>query len=157
MKNHASNLKSFLSCAIVVFSLSLFSFSSHAQTIARGTVSSTHSEVDAGLKNPESEEQTLHLNSLPSMGEAEDAADYSESGLMIYPNPIQDIGIIGYYGGEGKEVQLSIFDMNGKLVHQEFQSEILNSEIDFSSYQKGTYFVKVRTSTSLKTEFILIN
>jgi hypothetical protein len=59
--------------------------------------------------------------------------------ILLYPNPVKNI--LSICGLSGKPT-LSIFDSSGKMI---FCKQLINSEIDISSFQSGIYMVKIET------------
>ncbi len=64
--------------------------------------------------------------------------------INTYPNPIKDVLSI-----ENQEFEcFSIFDCNGKVILKNAIN--LNSNIDFSAYSKGVYFIELKDSQSIR-------
>jgi hypothetical protein len=77
---------------------------------------------------------------------------YSQSGLSIYPNPTNDVfkietGIVGQHS-------IEITSLNGQIIQS--RTFIGSShQIDLSSFQKGVYFITVRSKDFNTTEKII--
>ncbi len=79
------------------------------------------------------------------------------SKLGIYPNPAENVVHLKTAEGEFEEAQLKIFDLSGKLIHQE---KVFGNEIDLmvSSYKSGIYFMEVVYQSKQKyTGKLLVN
>jgi hypothetical protein len=68
-------------------------------------------------------------------------------GVMVYPNPVKDqLNIVT----NGNITKITITDANGKVVYNG-----MNQTVNFSSFSKGVYFVKVETAQGTSnTKFI---
>ena len=69
----------------------------------------------------------------------------NESNLKLYPNPSNGNFNLNYKGKENSEANISLFDMQGKLVKTLYQGKIgpTKQEFNFSenTLQEGTYFI----------------
>lgn len=80
-----------------------------------------------------------------------------EKGITIQPNPFTEKFSIQYRDDLPLEMSIEIFDINGKLVHQQMQN-VSNQEmveVQMSSLQSGIYYCKVRTGTKISTKKLI--
>jgi hypothetical protein len=80
-------------------------------------------------------------------------------GIRIYPNPSN--GIFNLYIEKGtQDINTSIFDLNGKRVHNEkIQSGTgsITRELNLSTLSKGVYYIRLTTDRVTQVEKIIIN
>ncbi len=79
--------------------------------------------------------------------------------IKVYPNPVKDIISIDILTKERTDVEWSILDITGRVVHVEQLKNINNKQLmfDVSALISGTYFIKVRTGMLSKVErFVVI-
>lgn len=96
------------------------------------------------------------LNGLDSdLGTPSDVAnEFSPEELDVYPNPFKDLVHIAYAFNQTHTMDVSIYDITGKLLlktQQNFSNG--TKQFDMSAYNKGVYFIKVHHADSkrLKT------
>ena len=79
-------------------------------------------------------------------------------GVNIYPNPGDGMFFINYYGSNGSEVNIEIFDLTGKQVHTERFVGLngATQSLDLRHLSKGTYFIKVRDENRINTKLLII-
>ncbi len=82
------------------------------------------------------------------------------SGLKVYPNPISEKGTIGYYLKENTNVDLSIYDMQGKLVKSinlgKQNSGTHTTQFDTAELRSGSYFVMLKAGESKAEAKLLV-
>ncbi len=72
----------------------------------------------------------------------------NDAGFLIYPNPVTNI--LNIENTKYKNIEISIYDMQAKLVFQQnFENNIVS--IDLSSYRKGLYLIKTTTNNKINT------
>lgn len=71
-------------------------------------------------------------------------------GLLLYPNPVEDI--LNIDSATGLEKQVQIFDMTGKRV---FNSSTF-SQINVSNLKKGIYVIKITENNKVATRKLII-
>jgi len=62
--------------------------------------------------------------------------------LLVYPNPVQDNLYLDLRNSNGKEIALTIFSSDGRVV-KEITQTIKNQSINVSDLRNGIYFVKI--------------
>ncbi|MCD6347176.1 MAG: T9SS type A sorting domain-containing protein [Bacteroidales bacterium] len=70
----------------------------------------------------------------------------SQSSVLLYPNPVQDIAILELNQNESNNVIIQILDSSGRIIEQldvDSQSEKNIIRIDCKSWKAGIYFIKV--------------
>lgn len=78
----------------------------------------------------------------------------AQNSLTVYPNPTDgQLFIQEQFAGQLARVQINVFDLSGKVVHQEFG---YNSGIDLEKLQAGVYLLQVATESSVFTERIVL-
>lgn len=73
--------------------------------------------------------------------------------ITLFPNPVEDTLFLS---GNHQELQGEIFSALGQKL-QSFQLTQNQNSVDFSTYNKGIYLVKIQTETGTKTYKILKN
>jgi hypothetical protein len=73
--------------------------------------------------------------------------DFNSNNIVFYPNPVQDILYLKNI--ENLEV-VSLYNNLGQLI-----LEIKDDKIDFSNFDIGTYFLKIKTYNGIKTATIV--
>jgi Leucine-rich repeat (LRR) protein len=76
----------------------------------------------------------------------------SPTGMSIYPNPTSNILTIEIVQPGHHSIEIT--SLNGQLLFSD-KNEGPTHQIDLSSFQKGVYFITVRTSDYVKTEKII--
>lgn len=79
--------------------------------------------------------------------------EFSKKSIFIYPNPSSDY--IKFDIKDQTLIQVSVFDMKGKLVLKE--KNIPNKEINVSFLNKGVYIIKIETSIGLSQRKLIKN
>jgi hypothetical protein len=84
---------------------------------------------------------------MPDAGACADFYDVSSSiSLSVYPNPVKDNGMMKIRSNAVQQVNISVVDMDGRLLMQWTQSLLKgNNLIELHSYRwaSGIYFIKV--------------
>ena len=75
------------------------------------------------------------------VGVAEQTADVEDSDYFVYPNPGGDILTVAT---ARPEVNLQVFDVNGRLLLQERLEKKLNNEVNMQSLPSGSYLLKFK-------------
>ncbi len=84
-----------------------------------------------------------------------------DSGISVYPNPMNDIGTIQFNLGVAANVTISVYNLEGKLI-KIIKTERLNSgeqKIPISSeeFSKGTYLVSIDgTNIHASSKFVVV-
>jgi len=78
--------------------------------------------------------------------------DYSQTGLSIYPNPASSILTIET--NRLGQFNIEITSLNGQLIYSN-KIEGPTHQIDISSFQKGLYFITIRSRDYVVTEKII--
>ncbi len=95
--------------------------------------------------------------------EAESIVEDTEltlSEMKVFPNPTRDLLNINYQLSGDSEVEMIVYDVNGKVISNEiFQSErgLQKRQIDASEFDAGFYFISLRAGDEIITKrFIAI-
>ncbi len=95
---------------------------------------------------------TLHLQSDYAGLDEEDGQTFN---LSCYPNPSSNDVTINFVLSEYSDVQLEIFDINGRLVYNKDKSNYSIGEhsinINSTPWSKGMYFIKLKANETSKT------
>ncbi len=63
--------------------------------------------------------------------------------FSVYPNPANDFITLNFEGAASQTFNVTLMDMNGKVVHSEMiASELQTKTIDISTFASGIYFLK---------------
>lgn len=110
-------------------------------------------------------EKGLSAHRAPSSqgGKEQDNTDRMHSELSVYyntyPNPVKENLTIEYYLSEDASVQISLFDMSGRLLQQEkydTQASGVHEEIlPMDTYPRGTYILRLIVSDITYVEKII--
>ena len=74
--------------------------------------------------------------------------DNANNLVKVYPNPVKDVLNIK---SEGKVIKTELYSADGKLLQTSEKAKTIN----FSSYEKGIYLLKIYTENGVKTEKII--
>ena len=81
--------------------------------------------------------------------------------FSFYPNPVHHQAYISFQNEQNQEIEMEIFDMNGKLVKQIEKQNYLtgaqNIEIPLENYQVGLYLLQVKTGNGSFTHRFLVD
>jgi len=80
--------------------------------------------------------------------------DLEETKFKVYPNPSNAIFNIQRRNSES--MQLSVYDITGKLVHQEKDIETTNYPLNLSSLSQGIYFLKIAEGNKQAVKRLLL-
>ena len=78
------------------------------------------------------------------------------SSIVVYPNPTSGMVTITL-GSMSKSVEVTVTELNGKLVKSEKYSNSKNVRMDISNLSDGMYFVTVKADNELKQVKIVKN
>jgi hypothetical protein len=76
----------------------------------------------------------------------------------FYPNPVINTLTVEYYTAESTDVEIGIFDIQGKLQHSERkprQTGIHALTVDMQNYAKGNYVLKITAGENTISEVII--
>jgi len=76
----------------------------------------------------------------------------ASANFLIYPNPVSDF--LNIETGNAEIFSLEIYSFNGQLIFRK-NKEGSSMQIDLSSFQKGIYFITVRSRDYVGTEKII--
>jgi len=78
--------------------------------------------------------------------------------LIVFPNPTQGKIYVNLSNAIDVEHSIEVFDINGKLHHQQTVNNIKNTlfELDLSHLAKGVYLVETRNALEINSEKIII-
>ncbi|MFA7687807.1 MAG: T9SS type A sorting domain-containing protein [Moheibacter sp.] len=72
--------------------------------------------------------------------------DVNANLFSVYPNPVNDVLNIS---GKNRIDSVEIFDLTGRILSAD--SQIQENQIDFRSYEKGTYLVRIQSGKKVQT------
>ncbi len=98
----------------------------------------------------ESEDYTVNISSNRNTAER---GIVKEKELTIYPNPVEDICHISLSGNDNKPLDVSIIDIQGKLV---MKKNITGSDLNLSELKTGIYFITISDDEKQYTKKIVI-
>jgi hypothetical protein len=80
-------------------------------------------------------------------------------GIELFPNPVSEYLIVNVDLNAATELELHLFDNNGKLVFQKPDidaiSGIFNVNIPMESFSAGNYYLRIKTASGIKTMKVL--
>lgn len=76
--------------------------------------------------------------------------------INIYPNPAGKVLNIEF-GLTEREVDIHLFTIDGKLIHQQSFYHVPNAEMNLDDLKKGIYIVKVLLDSTTVTKIILLD
>jgi len=111
------------------------------------------------LSGNESDVVERIINVLPEGGVGLGDVINMDGFMSVYPNPSNGIFNLRLLSAQAENIQVSVFDMLGKLVQQqEINGRNLQAnELDLSVQPKGFYVLKVQTGDKMYTKRIQIN
>ncbi len=87
--------------------------------------------------------------------------DVYEAAVKVYPNPASSSATLEYSLTDDTEVIISVFNINGKLIMSEKQSQSAGTHqhsIDVSNLPRGTYITSIHTGQAIKTgKFVVVH
>jgi hypothetical protein len=78
--------------------------------------------------------------------------------IAIFPNPSSGLTTVEVSGAVNNGASLEILDLTGRLIHSEKMNATANfaeSFVDISSYNSGTYLVKIKTNDRVYTKSLV--
>ena len=84
----------------------------------------------------------------------------STSNMMVYPNPVRDYAQLDFELQESVNVQIYVYDINGRIITQEDLSKqpagLLHYKIGCADLPAGTYFLRLIAGKTMKsTKFVV--
>ena len=110
----------------------------------------------------EVEDYTAVINNSFKAAEPEtikDSGSLSEIETGIYPNPASDIAFITINNADVKYYQLSVFDLQGKLVISDevySESNEILYPIHLEGIEKGIYLVTLKSNGNIRTVRLVV-
>ncbi len=85
--------------------------------------------------------------------------NYKVSGIMIFPNPTNSMAYIQFSAPDDKNINLSVYSIDGKLVREmgiaEYSNSLYSVPVDMRDFDPGIYLVVLRTSSTTRTEKLI--
>lgn len=85
-----------------------------------------------------------------------DAVQSSKQRLFVFPNPAENEINISLEGASSAKSLLSIYSLDGNLLHQETLNSADNHKIEVNHLSKGFYLLELKNSESIQVQKILI-
>ena len=77
--------------------------------------------------------------------------------LSVFPNPTKGIINVEFDNEQQGQIQLSVFDINGKQVYQSISEALmLNEQINLGNFSSGIYFVKISTEKGSVSKRVVV-
>jgi hypothetical protein len=86
----------------------------------------------------------------------ENKIDPTEDKLVLYPNPASDRFTL-HFNGNNTIFGVSVYDMTGRLLHQDLNIEQQRYEVNTQRFHPGVHIVKCNTSKGVITKKVTIN
>ena len=81
----------------------------------------------------------------------------SSDQLLIYPNPASDRAIVTL-SEELSDVDISIFDLDGKIIYKGYERKSDQLVIDVAFWKTGIYIIEIKTGKNrLNGKLLVIN
>lgn len=106
--------------------------------------------IESGSSINEGVQQPYEFFNVLSINHPEGVAS-----LEIFPNPTK--GIIYLKSEDAVDANIEIFDESGRLVFNEQQKNIQQSQVDLTSFSRGVYTIKVGGNSSVQIVKIIKN
>ncbi|TSJ48029.1 T9SS type A sorting domain-containing protein [Fluviicola chungangensis] len=78
-----------------------------------------------------------------------------DQSISVYPNPTTDKALITFENIIGS-ANIEVYSGDGRKILEIPAEGIIQYELDLSPFEKGTYFVRIRTEENNQSEFILV-
>lgn len=98
----------------------------------------------------------IGLNCVNMSGKMTTEAISQTAVLQVSPNPSHDKVVIQYHQPTVQDYQISIYSLDGKIIHTESVTKDANTLVDVSNYAKGIYFVQIIDSNGSQTTKLLV-
>ena len=124
---------------------------------ASNTLSFTMGEAVVGnISNSESLGQGFWLGAIEAVVLSNE--DFTlEIQATVYPNPVSDYLHLAFQEMAGEDFEIALYDINGKQVlHKELLNCSANETISLSTFNTGTYLLKIVKSSTNKSKTIKI-
>ncbi|MBK6993786.1 MAG: T9SS type A sorting domain-containing protein [Lewinellaceae bacterium] len=79
------------------------------------------------------------------------------SGILIYPNPANDVLVVSFPVMTGKEVRVNITDLSGKIVYTATPTQTESFEINTANLAEGVYFINIHATDLFETKKMIIS
>ncbi len=79
------------------------------------------------------------------------------SGILIYPNPANDLLVISFPVMTGKEMNVNITDLSGKIVYTATPTQTESFEINTANLAEGVYFINIQAADLFETKKMIIS
>jgi hypothetical protein len=131
--------------AIGTYSTSLASYANESNVIFRFVLATDQSVTQEGAV----------IDNLVITGTLSNEAASLESQFAVYPNPSD--GLFQIKWSEPVSLDLSIYDLSGKLIFSKKESIGGSDAIDLSQVSQGVYFLNVKTDNGSFTKKLIVN
>lgn len=79
-----------------------------------------------------------------TVSETPEAAAALGKEIQVYPNPVTDKFKINFPAEmEGKELNVEVMDINGRILYSHKETTKANTDVDLSGFQTGMYFINI--------------
>jgi len=78
-------------------------------------------------------------------------------GILIYPNPANDVLVVSFPTGTGKEMNVNITDLSGKIVYTATPTQTERFEINTANLAEGVYFINIQAADFFETKKVIIS
>ncbi len=72
-------------------------------------------------------------------------SDYSEQGIIAYPNPVHDVLSIKFQNTISN-AELTISNVLGEIIHKQKINNTSSTRLDVEAFENGLYFIAIKTS-----------
>ena len=80
--------------------------------------------------------------------------DWIESGIKLYPNPVNNELILDFSGSEVQKTKIDLIDLSGgKIRHIQKLPENIILNLNVSDIEAGTYIIRIQMDKKIRTKF----
>ncbi len=108
--------------------------------------------------NPDNPNSASNPSNWPSS--INEAAAAPSIAASVYPNPITDLGVIEFHLPAREVIDVSVYDVTGKMVRSIYQQELAEGRqlaaISAFDFEPGTYFVRIAGKGFIEQVLVII-
>lgn len=79
------------------------------------------------------------------------------SGILIFPNPANEVLVVSFPVMTGKEVRINITDLSGRIVYTATPTQAERFEINTANLAEGVYLINIQAADFFETKKVIIS